>query len=55
MLDRELYRALKALREAREWRMETLDVLPGDPEPDAAPVELTEVLGAGRSRHHSWL
>jgi hypothetical protein len=46
MLDRELYRALKALREAQEWRMETSDVLPGDPEPDAAPIEVAEVMGA---------
>ncbi len=43
MLDRELYRAIKALREAQQWRMGALDALPGDPE----PIELEEVIGAG--------
>ncbi len=47
MLDRELYRALKALRDAQEWRMQAFDVAPGDPEPEAKPVKLAEVLGPG--------
>ena len=31
-LDRELYRAIKALREAQRWRLETFEALPAEPE-----------------------
>lgn len=35
-LDNELYRAIRALREAQEWRLNTLDVVAGIPNPKPA-------------------
>ncbi len=46
MLDRDLFRALKTLRDVQEW-MQAFDSAPGDPEPEAKPVLLAEVLGPG--------